>query len=520
MVSSKESDRSMQIDRLSPVPLAYQLETELRRRIDHGELRPGQLLPTEHQLCRQLGISRTPVRRALGRLAGDGLVVRTPGRGTHVAMTPLRCRRRSGVEVLTATVLTHAWCWPLQRAAAQLMAEQPDRQIRLQFNVVELPHLMEPLARAVARGEAPDVSIIDSVWVAEFAKRGYLWSLNQIDPVAAIALAADLLPPLHAANTHQGELFALPAEADVSVVWYRKDWLDAERLAPPRAWAAWLDCLRWFRSAAVRRRYGLSEYPLAFCGGGAAGETTTYQLLPLLWSAGADVIAGREIVLNSGAAAEAVRFAASLVREHQVADPQVTTAHWNAPALALAAGTVAFALGGSYESSLIRAAAGWSDREFRERVGMLPFPAGPGGRPAAIMGGVSYGILRQSRQPDLALDLLARTIKPEIWHAFGSERGVNPPTISANRELDAASNPIAFDAAQLQPYARERWPLVDYPRVSSQIVQMFESAITGQIEPAAAVERAAAVIAGITGLPEAGPRWSARTGQYPLLRIS
>ncbi|MBA2519801.1 MAG: winged helix-turn-helix transcriptional regulator, partial [Chloroflexia bacterium] len=59
----------MQIDRTSPVPVAYQLELELRRQIDHGELRPGQSLPTELELCQRLGISRTPVRRALGRLA-------------------------------------------------------------------------------------------------------------------------------------------------------------------------------------------------------------------------------------------------------------------------------------------------------------------------------------------------------------------------------------------------------------------------------------------------------------------
>jgi ABC-type glycerol-3-phosphate transport system substrate-binding protein len=373
----------------------------------------------------------------------------------------------------------------------------------------------------VARGEAPDISIIDSVWVAELARRGYVWSLHQIDDAAAAVLAADLLPPLQAANTCAGELFALPAEADVSVLWYRKDWLAAEGLTPPRTWSAWLDCLLWFRSPDVRRRYGLGTYPLTFCGGAAAGETTTYQLLPLLWSSGADLIADQAIVLRSDAAVEAVRFAADLVREHRVADPGVTTAHWNAPALALAAGAVAFALGGSYESSLIRAAAGWSEREFRERVGMLPFPAGPGGRPSSIMGGVSYAIMRQSRQPDLALDLLRRTIRPEIWQSFGTERGVNPPTRSANSALDPVTNPLAVDAARLQPYARERWPLVDYPRVSAQIVQMFESAITGLAEPAAAVDRAAAIISGITGLPEQGARWPARSSaQYPLLRIS
>ncbi|MBA2519544.1 MAG: extracellular solute-binding protein, partial [Chloroflexia bacterium] len=464
---------------------------------------------------------RTPVRRALGRLAADGLLVRRPGRGTHVAVRPPGHRPPASVEVVTATVLTEDWCWPLQRAAAQLMDDQPGRQIKLQFNVAELPLLHHHLARAVAHGQAPDVSIIDSVRVAEFARRGYLWPLDQIDPSAAAMLTADLLPPLRAANTYHGELFALPVEADHSLLWYRLDWLEAEGLAPPRTWDEWLDCLLRFRSPVVHRRHGLGPYPLAFCAGAAAGETATYQLLPLLWSAGADVITGQEIVLHSEAAIAAVGFAADLVQTHRVAAPDVLTAHGNAPALALAAGTVAFALGGSYESSLIRAAAGWSEREFRDRIGMLPMPAGPHGQPASIMGGVSYGILRQSRQPALAFDLLTRTLRPENWGSFGAERGVNPPTISANAELDPAANPLAHDAMTLLPYGRERWPLADYPRVSAQIVQMFETALAGLITPVAAVERAAAVISGITGLPEQGARWSTRhPAQYPLVRIS
>lgn len=503
----------MQIDRTSPIPIAYQLETELRRQMSRGELRPGQMLPTEQELCRLFSISRTPVRRALGRLAADGLIVRTPGRGTEIAATATVATEPAppAVEVVTATVLTHAWCWPLQQAAASIAAGQPGRQIRLQFNVVDLPRLMETLVQSIARGEAPDISIIDSVWVTDFARRGYVWAVDQIDPALATTYADDLLPPLRLANTWRGKLYGLPAEADVSVLWYRKDWLAAEGLTPPRTWDEWLACLLWFKSPAVRQRHGLAEFPLAFCGGGAAGETTTYQLLPLLWSAGADLIEDGEIVLNSGATVAAVQFAADLVREHGVAAEAVTAAHWNAPALALAAGSVAFALGGSYESSLIRAAAGWDEAEFRARVGMLPIPAGPGGRPAAIMGSVSYAIFRQSRQAGLALDLLMRATQPGIWRTFGSQRGVNPPTISANAALDPATNALAHDSAALHPYARERWPLEDYPRVSAQLAQMFEAAISGQLEATAAVERAAAVIAGITGLPERGARWLSRS---------
>ena len=54
-------------------------------------------------------------------------------------------------------------------------------------------------------------------------------------------------------------------------------------------------------------------------------------------------------------------FVGDLVRRHRVASSDVVAVSWNGPALALAAGTVAMALGGGYERSLIRAAAGWDE---------------------------------------------------------------------------------------------------------------------------------------------------------------
>jgi DNA-binding GntR family transcriptional regulator len=52
-----------------PIPPYFQLKTLLLDAILGGEYRPGDRLPTEHELCRRYGISRTPVSRALSELA-------------------------------------------------------------------------------------------------------------------------------------------------------------------------------------------------------------------------------------------------------------------------------------------------------------------------------------------------------------------------------------------------------------------------------------------------------------------
>ena len=58
--------------------------TRIKRMILSYELRPGQKL--EHQpLSDRLGMSRTPVREALGRLTEEGFVTRVPHKGYFVA---------------------------------------------------------------------------------------------------------------------------------------------------------------------------------------------------------------------------------------------------------------------------------------------------------------------------------------------------------------------------------------------------------------------------------------------------
>lgn len=53
--------------------------------IADGRLKPGTRLPTERALAARYGAARNTVRRAMSRLAGEGLIERHVGRGTFVA---------------------------------------------------------------------------------------------------------------------------------------------------------------------------------------------------------------------------------------------------------------------------------------------------------------------------------------------------------------------------------------------------------------------------------------------------
>lgn len=65
-------------------PTYLEVAADLRDRIMSGELGPGYALPSEVAMHQQYGISRPTVRRVVGQLRAEGLVVTIQGSGSFV----------------------------------------------------------------------------------------------------------------------------------------------------------------------------------------------------------------------------------------------------------------------------------------------------------------------------------------------------------------------------------------------------------------------------------------------------
>jgi DNA-binding GntR family transcriptional regulator len=72
------------LDRNGNIPLVYQLGQAIRDKILHGEYGLGDPIPTEDQLQKFYGVSRTTVRLALAKLVNEGYIRRQQGKGTYV----------------------------------------------------------------------------------------------------------------------------------------------------------------------------------------------------------------------------------------------------------------------------------------------------------------------------------------------------------------------------------------------------------------------------------------------------
>jgi GntR family transcriptional regulator len=72
------------LDRNGNIPLVYQLGEAIRDKIVRGEYGLGEPIPTEEQLQKLYGVSRTTVRLALAKLVNEGYIRRQQGKGTYV----------------------------------------------------------------------------------------------------------------------------------------------------------------------------------------------------------------------------------------------------------------------------------------------------------------------------------------------------------------------------------------------------------------------------------------------------
>ncbi|MEW2522016.1 GntR family transcriptional regulator [Actinacidiphila alni] len=86
-----------------PEPLWIQAVNLIRGEIDRGELRPGSRLAPERELCRQLGISRVTLRKALGHLVEEGVLSASHGRGWYVTQAAPKKEWPNSLESFSET---------------------------------------------------------------------------------------------------------------------------------------------------------------------------------------------------------------------------------------------------------------------------------------------------------------------------------------------------------------------------------------------------------------------------------
>ncbi len=167
----------LRVNRKSAVPVHVQLQTQIRRLINTGALKPGMQVPTVRQLAGFLRINRNTVARALADLYKDGYLESQQGRGTFVVDRPPAHEGRAArsLERLAQETLDRARRLGFTHdelaatIAAQAPAARSARRTKARVLLVECNHPELTRYREQLEEELP--LVVDRVLVEELAAR-------------------------------------------------------------------------------------------------------------------------------------------------------------------------------------------------------------------------------------------------------------------------------------------------------------------------------------------------------------
>lgn len=252
-----------------------------------------------------------------------------------------------------------------------------------------------------------DVLMLDVIWVAEFARAGWLLDLSDRWPPAA---RAEHFGATVEAGLLDGRAWAVPWVTNVGLLYYRRDLLARHGLAPPATYEALAaDAARVLAAQRDGRLAG-------FVWQGKQYEGLVVNVLESLWAAGTELLGpdGR-VFPDEAAARDALAFRRRLLTSG-VSPPLVTAADEEISRREFGAGRAVFLRNWPYALTLFEA----EGSPVRGRVGIAPLPGG------GALGGAHLGINRATRHPEAAWELVRFLARPEAQRAIADAVGLYP----------------------------------------------------------------------------------------------
>ncbi|NPV67689.1 MAG: sugar ABC transporter substrate-binding protein [Anaerolineae bacterium] len=295
--------------------------------------------------------------------------------------------------------------WSRDSAAAlvQSLADAWNASHDNQIEVTLIPaaEYITKLGTAIAAGEPPDLLAIDLIYVPQFAAAG---QLTEISELAAGLPFFDTLSPSHIRlATYEDGLYALPFNAEASVLLYNKDLfrqagLDPEQ--PPTNWQEIYD-------AAVAIS-ALGEDIDGFYFSGACAGCNAFTFLPLIWASGGDVLNedATEATLTDPMVKAALEFYHQMWTEGLM--PETALVDAGAEFLsAFFSGKIGMMGSGAFSISTLK-------NEHPEIDFGITFLPGKEGGVSSFAGGDSIGIPAGSKYPEEAFEFIEWVLSDEV----------------------------------------------------------------------------------------------------------
>jgi multiple sugar transport system substrate-binding protein len=340
---------------------------------------------------------------------------------------------------------------------------------------VSWDNLQQRLTTDVSGGTAPDLAIVATRWLLDYATQGIA---EPLDGYMSPEFRARFFSTLLSASTISGKTWGLPVVASTRVMYYNVDLLQRAGIAaPPATW----DELQ--AAAAKIKAAGLGAYGFGLQG--KEIETDTYWYYSL-WTNGGELIKDGRSAIDSPAAIKAAQIYKDLINAGLTQPTPTASSRQDVESL-FKQGRAAMILSGPWLRGQLATEAP------KLNYGLAPIPVGTTN--ATWGGSDSFIMFSSSRSKQAAWKLLSEGFyDPAARLDVTLKEGFLPVTQAEAEDPRIKSDPkLAVFVSQL-PVARFAPQIPNWEQISDTISSALQTIYLGHAAPDAALQQAAAKI--------------------------
>lgn len=331
----------------------------------------------------------------------------------------------------------------------------------------------------MGKEDSYDLAYVDVAWVPKFAAQGWLRPLDDLIPPEKLAA---FLPGDLEGSRYQGKLYRIPVQSDGGMLYYRKDLLAAKDIPVPRTWAELVAAAKKTRTPRIA----------GFVFQGKQYEGLVCVFLELVWGFGGDLLDPAGVVrVDEPPAVAALTALVDAIHVDGIVPRSVLTYQEEEARNAFQEGRAVFMRNWPYAWNLMQK----EGSPVRGKIGIVPMVSGPGGKPAATLGGWGFAVSSYSRHPNEAFAVAEYFASADSQKLAFLKGGILPSrkALYSDPEVLRAA-PHMRDLGRVLAGARPRPTHPRWPRMSDALQMHVSAALSRQEEPAEALEAAAVEI--------------------------
>lgn len=346
----------------------------------------------------------------------------------------------------------------------QLDQYSKEKGIKIQAEYIPFGDYKKQLSVAIGAGTLPDIIMIDNPDHAQFAKMGIFADIT--DKMNSWEGKDMYFKGPMLSTMFDGKNYGLPFTSNNLALFYNKKMLKQEGVEVPKTWVELKNAAKKLTKNGI---FGMAV-------GSPKNEEATFQFLPWMISAG-----GSYDKLNSEGTIKAATFWRDLISEGLMSKETPTWGQGDAQKQ-FSAEKVAMFIGGPWMVSQIKE----DNPNIEFGVAMMPIDKVN----ASVLGGENLGITSNSKDIDLAWDLLKYIGDYNTVKEFIGQTGYFPPRSDVAKEPEWTTDPIKKVFAEQMQYALPRGPHPKWPEISEAIYTALQEIEVGAATPEEALNKA------------------------------